>query len=132
MCEGQWLEMRVAAGKRCSEAQYLEIIDKKTASLFAFCSRAGGMLRQSDDRELAVLEKFGRDFGLVYQLLDDATDLPAKPTGAVERALAGWGGRRYLRRSATVVSARATRSLARLPAAIAGGLRQLLSFVLEV
>ena len=132
MCEGQWLEMKVGAGTKCTEKQYFEIIEKKTASLYAFCCRAGGMLRQADRKELAALEEFGRDFGLVYQMLDDAADLPAKPEGAVERALSDWGGPRYLRRSATVASGRARKVLARLPSTITGGLGRLLSFVMEV
>lgn len=131
MCEGQWLETRVGAGSTCTEKQYFEIIEKKTASLFAFCSRTGGVLRKVAVPELAALAEFGEQFGLAYQLLDDARDLPAERDGAVQRALARWGGTRYCRRAAKDAAARARRSLEHVPTRVAGGLGRLLAFVME-
>jgi geranylgeranyl pyrophosphate synthase len=139
MCEGQWLETKVGAGSKCTEKQYFEIIDKKTASLFAFCSRTGGVLREerSEKREvkkadeLAALAEFGEQFGLAYQLLDDARDLPVERDGAVQRALSRWGGARFCRRAAKDAAARARRSLEHIPSRTAGGLGRLLAFVME-
>jgi geranylgeranyl pyrophosphate synthase len=131
MCEGQWLEAKVGTGAACTEKQYYEIIEKKTASLFAFCSRTGGLLRGAADPKLAALTEFGEQFGLAYQLLDDARDLPAEPAGAVQRALARWGGARFCRRAAKDAAARARRSLEHIPSRTAGGLGRLLAFVME-
>jgi geranylgeranyl pyrophosphate synthase len=131
MCEGQWLEIRVGAGSRCTEKQYLEVIYKKTASLFAFCSRTGGLLRGAAEAELLALVEFGRQFGLAYQLLDDARDMRFERDGAVQHALARWGGVRFCRRAAKDAAARARRSLEHIPSRTAEGLGQLLAFVME-
>jgi geranylgeranyl pyrophosphate synthase len=131
MCEGQWLETKVGAGARCTEKQYFEIIDKKTASLFSFCSRTGGLLRRAAAQELAALAEFGEQFGLAYQLLDDARDLPVERDGAVQRALTRWGGARFCRRAAKDAAARARRSLEHIPSRTAKGLGRLLAFVME-
>jgi len=131
MCEGQWLEARVGASARCTKKQYFDIIDKKTASLFAFCCRTGGLLREVGESELAALAEFGRQFGLAYQLLDDAADLNEQRDGVVQRALAHWGGTRFCRHGARDAAARARRVLKPVPARVTGDLGRLLSFVLE-
>jgi octaprenyl-diphosphate synthase len=131
MCEGQWLEARVGAGVRCTQKQYFDIIDKKTASLFAFCCRTGGLLRKAGAPELAAVAEFGRQFGLAYQLLDDAADLQEERDGAVQRALARWGGARFCRRAARDAAAAARQALKPVLPRVAGGLGRLLSFILE-
>jgi len=131
MCEGQWLETKVGAGSTCTEKQYLEIIAKKTASFFAFCSRTGGLLRKAAAPELTALAEFGEQFGLAYQLLDDAADLQAERERAVQRALVRWGGARYCRRSAKDAAASARRILEQVPTRVGGGLARLLSLVME-
>jgi octaprenyl-diphosphate synthase len=100
MCEGQWLEMKAARARRCTKETYQEIIDKKTAALFAFCCRTGGVLRNAPTDELTSLDMFGRGFGLAYQLLDDARDLSTDRPGLLEQLVIEWGGRPYLRRAA--------------------------------
>ena len=132
MCEGQWLEVKQNARARCTERQYFDIIEKKTASLYAFCCRAGATLRRAGAEEAAALEAFGRSFGLVYQLLDDAADLDGARPGAVEKAITARGGRRYLRRSARAAAKVAQRSLDGLPRPMARGLGGLLDYVTEV
>jgi octaprenyl-diphosphate synthase len=131
MCEGQWLEARVGAGARCTQKQYFDIIDKKTASLFSFCCRTGGLLRKAGAAELVALAEFGRQFGLAYQLLDDAADLQEEQDGVIQRALARWGGPRFCRRAAREAAAGARRTLKPVPPRVAGGLGRLLAFVLE-
>lgn len=132
MCEGQWLEMKINAGARCTEKQYFEIIEKKTASLYAFCCRAGGVLRRAGAVESAVLFEFGRNFGLVYQLLDDVADLDTARPGAVEKAIIARGGRPHLHHAARVAARAAQKSLSALPPVVARGLGSLLRFVMEV
>jgi geranylgeranyl pyrophosphate synthase len=136
MCEGQWLEVRVAAGSSCSEQQYLEILDKKTASLFGFCCRAGALLgaRTATGRhgrtrkeEIQALEEFGHSFGRMYQLLDDARDLPVEPGGAIGRAIEKWGGSHYLERKARACARDCRRQLAGLPADVARELDRMVS-----
>jgi len=145
MCEGQWLEIKVAAGANCIERQYHEVIEKKTAALFAFCCRAGGRLRGADAAELAALDEFGRNFGFVFQLLDDAEDMePTEPTrrskseaaqsaklDSIERAIERRGGRRYLRRAALGFARRARTAARGIVDPVARrGMTRLLSFVM--
>jgi octaprenyl-diphosphate synthase len=114
MCEGQWLELKVENGRGCTEAEYLDIIGKKTASLFACSARTGGMLRGTADEELAHVEAFGRNFGFVYQLRDDAQDLASSNPGPLERCLIEWGGPDYCRRVAAGYRERAQESASRI------------------
>ncbi len=143
MCEGQWLEMKVAAGATCTERQYHEVIEKKTAALFAFCCRAGGRLRGADAAELAALDEFGRNFGFVFQLLDDAEDMGEgerkkgskrvrAEQNSIERAIAQCGGRRYLRRSALEFARRARTAARKIANPVARrGMIRLLESVAE-
>jgi octaprenyl-diphosphate synthase len=144
MCEGQWLEMKVAAGANCTERQYHEIIEKKTAALFAFCCRVGGRLRGADAAELAALDEFGRNFGFVFQLLDDVEDMGeggrekgskglSEGRDSIERAIERRGGRRYLRRTALGFARRARTAARGIADPVARrGMTRLLSFVMEV
>ena len=111
MCEGQWLEVK--AGHRTTKAQYLEIVEKKTAALFAYACRVGGELA-GDTIPVPALEEFGHDFGFAYQLLDDARDLGAENPNPLERRLHEWGGVRYCRRLAAVYAAGAGRAASRV------------------
>ena len=133
MCEGQWLEMNVDRGESCTKAAYQEILEKKTAALFAFCCRTGGILRDAPTDELSRLDSFGRSFGLCYQLLDDCRDLAEQRPGAITRAVTEWGGTRYLRKSAREAAQSARAALAELADATERrGLTQTLSYVMEV
>ena len=155
MCEGQWLEMKVAAGANCSERQYHEVIEKKTASLFAFCCCAGGRLRGADVAELAALDEFGRNFGFVFQLLDDAEDMAlveatrrqgrkmgekdsevrelSERPDSIQRAIVRRGGRPYLTRTALRFARRARAAARRISDPVARrGMTGLLEFVTEV
>lgn len=147
MCEGQWLEMKVAAGANCTERQYYEVIEKKTAALFAFCCRAGGRLRGADAAELAALDEFGRNFGFVFQLLDDAEDMEPvesvkrsnsrtvqrEKLDSIERAVSRRGGCEYLRRTAMGFARRARTAARGIADPVARrGMTRLLSFVMEV
>jgi len=133
MCEGQWLEMKVDRGKICTKATYQEILEKKTAALFAFCCRTGGVLRDAPTEELSRLDSFGRSFGLCYQLLDDCRDLGDQRPGVISRSIAEWGSTRYLRRSARQSAQSARIALAGLADTTERrGLTQTLSYVMEV
>lgn len=132
MCEGQWLEVKTVKAGGCTEEQYREVIEKKTASLFAFCCRCGGLLRRAPRREQTALTAFGRDFGYVYQLMDDARDIADAPPGAIELQSLKWGGRKWLSAQAEVHAAAARKSLAGVPGRTERtGMRRMLEVALE-
>jgi len=54
---------------------YNKIIDQKTASLFASSCRAGAVEANATGEILDILQDYGREVGLAYQLADDLVDL---------------------------------------------------------
>jgi geranylgeranyl diphosphate synthase type I len=71
-----------------TEAEMLQVIETKTAALFAFCGWAGGLLaRGAEDAQVRALEAFAQRAGIAFQLQDDVLGLTAdeatlgKPVG---------------------------------------------------
>jgi geranylgeranyl diphosphate synthase, type I len=83
ICEGQWLDMEFEAKERVSEAQYMEMIEKKTGVLYGAAAGMGGLLAGATPQEVAALDEFGRLTGMGFQLQDDVIDLitPEKVSG---------------------------------------------------
>ena len=74
IAEGEVLQLTQAHDIRLSRATYLEIICAKTAELFAAAAEAGAVSAGADERGAAALRSFGLNFGLAFQLADDALD----------------------------------------------------------
>jgi octaprenyl-diphosphate synthase len=74
MCEGQAREVQ-ATGRRLGEAEYVEIIRAKTASLFGYCCRVGAATAGGPEELADSLERFGEGFGMAFQVADDILDL---------------------------------------------------------
>jgi geranylgeranyl pyrophosphate synthase len=69
MCIGEILEIDTAFDRERTESNYIETIKLKTGSLFALsCS-------VSDGETNLKLKKFGENFGIAFQILDDIEDL---------------------------------------------------------
>lgn len=114
MCEGQWLELEIPARNDFTQQDYLKIIDKKTASLFACGCEIGGLFRHASKEELTYLRDFGRNFGFAYQLLDDAADFSESHSDRSERKLREWGGQDYCKQTALEFSEQARLQIAHL------------------
>jgi octaprenyl-diphosphate synthase len=65
---------------------YFQIVEGKTASLFAFAAWAGATSSGASDREVAAAEKYGRHLGIAFQAIDDVLDL-AGVASAVKKTL---------------------------------------------
>lgn len=61
------------------EDAYMRIIDNKTASLFAFSSWGGARAAGATDAQAAALDRFGRQLGLAFQIVDDILDFTGDP-----------------------------------------------------
>ena len=75
-----------ARTRHIDEQTYMNIIGKKTASLFESCVAVGGYARQAPDGALADLKRYARLLGLCFQIKDDTFDyfddpVVGKPTG---------------------------------------------------
>src|SRR3970282_769249 len=79
IAEGEVLQLMNCHNPGISEADYMEVIYRKTAKLFEAGSRIGAILaRQSEATEQALVG-YGRHLGLAFQLVDDALDYGATP-----------------------------------------------------
>ncbi len=75
ICEGQWLDIKFENNKNISEADYLDMVQKKTAVLYAASLAMGGILGGGTDSEVNALWEFGIAMGISFQIRDDVLDL---------------------------------------------------------
>jgi octaprenyl-diphosphate synthase len=74
MIEGELIESFWSRKPEMPEPVYLDILDKKTASLFAGACRIGGVLGGAPPEAEEKLDRFGRNLGLCFQIVDDWLD----------------------------------------------------------
>lgn len=74
MIEGELTEYTLSGNLDLAEDDYLEIISKKTASLFAAACRIGGILGQATPEEESSLSAYGQNLGMTFQIIDDLLD----------------------------------------------------------
>lgn len=75
MCEGEMRQVSNRGRYELTEAEYLSIIEAKTAELCACCCQLGAHREGSDNRWEANVERFGRAIGIAFQIADDLLDL---------------------------------------------------------
>lgn len=78
MVDGELLQLERLGRIDISEADALELIDHKTASLFAACTRLGGIAGGASEEEQALLSDFGWNLGMAFQIADDILDFTAR------------------------------------------------------
>jgi len=74
IAEGEVLQLMTQNDTGTTEAAYLEVIQTKTAELFAAASRIGAVLAERSQAEEEALDRFGRNLGIAFQLVDDMLD----------------------------------------------------------
>jgi octaprenyl-diphosphate synthase len=88
MVEGELLQLELIGKINISEADYMELVDRKTASLFSACARLGAVMGGADDATEARLGEFAWNLGIAFQLVDDVLDFTShenvlgKPVGS--------------------------------------------------
>ncbi|MBI4711831.1 MAG: polyprenyl synthetase family protein [Planctomycetes bacterium] len=75
MCLGELNHMSNRFCFDFSESDYLKIIGEKTASLFAAATHLGALFSTGNTKIISALKRFGRNFGLAYQIMDDYLDI---------------------------------------------------------
>jgi octaprenyl-diphosphate synthase len=73
MAEGEVLQLLRAGNLDTSLEHYLEMIDKKSAALIAWCAAAPAWA-SGDARLAQALADFGRQVGVAFQITDDVLD----------------------------------------------------------
>jgi octaprenyl-diphosphate synthase len=79
MVEGELLQIE-KLGSLISRDSHLDLIDRKTACLFAVCMQLGGVLGGAPEEQQLLLREYGRSVGMAFQITDDVLDLTASET----------------------------------------------------
>jgi len=77
IAEGEVLQLMTANDISSDETAYMQVIEAKTAALFAAACRIGAVVADRPAAEEAALERFGSGFGIAFQLVDDVLDYSA-------------------------------------------------------
>jgi octaprenyl-diphosphate synthase len=78
MVEGELLQLERIGKIDVTEADYMELVDRKTASLFSATSRLGAMVSGADEVMEARLGEFAWNLGIAFQLVDDVLDFTSR------------------------------------------------------
>ena len=74
IAEGEVLQLMNIGNPDISEAQYLDVIDRKTARLFRAATMLPALLAGSAQAEIDAMDRYGQALGMAFQLVDDALD----------------------------------------------------------
>jgi octaprenyl-diphosphate synthase len=86
MSEGEYAEYIVQSnGSKITTAEYIEIIENKTASLFQTSAKIGAMIAEAKTQTIEAMSEFGMNLGIAYQIQDDILDWDQK--ASLERSL---------------------------------------------
>ena len=77
IAEGEVLQLVTSNDTETTEEAYLDVIQAKTAQLFAAACRIGAVLTERPRPEEEALETYGRNLGIAFQLVDDMLDYSA-------------------------------------------------------
>ena len=72
--EGEVLELSNDKNLEINEDLYFNVVNAKTASLFSAASQVGAISARASKAEVNALKSFGTNFGMTFQLVDDAID----------------------------------------------------------
>ena len=75
MCEGEMKQVEARENLEITEEAYIEIILKKTASLFQAACAVGGYVAKQPANIIHCLSEYGKNFGLAFQIVDDCLDI---------------------------------------------------------
>jgi octaprenyl-diphosphate synthase len=78
MVEGELLQLERIGRINVTEADCMELVDRKTACLFSVCARLGGLSGHSDPHTIEKLGEYAWNLGMAFQLVDDVLDFTAR------------------------------------------------------
>lgn len=74
IAEGEVAQLTAQRVVETQEDRYLEIIQAKTAALFAAACQISAVVAEREPEIESALESYGRNLGIAFQLVDDAID----------------------------------------------------------
>lgn len=75
VCEGELLQVFQRDNLDLTEAEYFQIIEKKTAALTGTCCALGAHYSGADAKTIAAMRAFGVSVGIAFQIVDDVLDV---------------------------------------------------------
>ena len=80
VCEGQLLDIKMAESKKIpSQANYIKMIEKKTAALFDVSCSMGAICAKAKQKDITKLSSFGKNLGIAFQITDDLIGVMGDP-----------------------------------------------------
>lgn len=79
VCEGQQYDVDFETRNDVNIAEYLKMIEYKTAVLVAASLKMGAIIAGASDSDAEAIYDFGRDLGIAFQLQDDYLDAFGDP-----------------------------------------------------
>ncbi len=78
MVEGELLQLERIGRINVTEADCMELVDRKTACLFSVCARLGGLSGHTTPENQEKLGEYAWNLGMAFQLVDDMLDFTAR------------------------------------------------------
>ena len=79
IAEGEVLQLVRAGNAQTTEQQYLDVITRKTAILFAAACYGAATLCGQDEETRQAMRRFGLNLGIAFQMIDDVLDYEGDP-----------------------------------------------------
>jgi octaprenyl-diphosphate synthase len=80
MVEGELLQLERIGRIEVTEADCMELVDRKTACLFSVCSKLGAIVAGADSQTEERLGEYAWNLGMAFQLVDDLLDFTSRET----------------------------------------------------
>jgi octaprenyl-diphosphate synthase len=78
MVEGELIQLERIGKIDISEADCMELVDRKTACLFSVCARLGAISAGGDTHTQEQLAEYAWNLGMAFQLVDDVLDFTSR------------------------------------------------------
>jgi octaprenyl-diphosphate synthase len=78
MVDGELLQLERIGKIDITEADSMELIDRKTAGLFSVCAQLGAIAGGATEQQKTMLGEFGWNLGIAFQLVDDILDFTSR------------------------------------------------------
>ena len=78
MVEGELHQLETIGKIEVTEADYLELVHRKTASLFSACARLGALAAGGGDAVESRVADYAWNLGMAFQLVDDVLDFTSR------------------------------------------------------
>ncbi len=78
MVEGELFQLERIGKIDVSEADYMELVHRKTAGLFSACAKLGALAGGGDEADESRLADYAWNLGMAFQLVDDVLDFTSR------------------------------------------------------